>query len=82
MHMTRFEVKFPPGCAARKEKVARLQNDYERQIGRVQNVTTQQSICSQISFSSDFRELGSTEAMVMLRKSQDGNTDEFIIVRV
>ena len=45
MHMARrFDVKFPPGSAARKEKVARLQNDYERQIARVQNFTTQQSI--------------------------------------
>ena len=53
MHMARFD-KFPPGSAARKDKVARLQNEYERQIGRVQNFTTQQSISSQISCSSDF----------------------------
>ena len=42
MHMARFGVKFPPGSAARKEKVAPLQNVYERQIGRVQNFTTLQ----------------------------------------
>ena len=36
-------------------KVARLQNDYERQIGRVQNFSTQLSISSQVSFSGDFR---------------------------
>ena len=30
-HKARFDVKFPPGCSARKEKVARLQHDYERQ---------------------------------------------------
>ena len=35
MHMARFDVKFSPGFAARKEKVARVQNDYERQIGRL-----------------------------------------------
>ena len=39
----RFDVKFPPGCSARKEKVARLQNDYERQTGRVWHFTTQQA---------------------------------------
>ena len=55
MHMARFDVKFSPGSAARKEKVARVQNDYERQIGMVQNFPTKQSISSQISFSSDFR---------------------------
>ena len=26
-HKARFDVKFPPGCSARKDKVARLQND-------------------------------------------------------
>ena len=31
--MARFDMKFPPGSAARKEKVARVQNDYERQLG-------------------------------------------------
>ena len=54
-HMERFDVTFQPGSAARKGKIERLQNDYERQIGRVQNFTTQQSISWQISFSSDFR---------------------------
>ena len=44
-HNVRFDVKFPPGCGARKEKVERLQNDYERQIGRVRNFTTQQVRC-------------------------------------
>ena len=29
-HKARFDVKFPPGCSARKEKVSRLQNDYEQ----------------------------------------------------
>ena len=35
MYAARFDVKLPPGSAARKEKVAPLQNDYERQIGSV-----------------------------------------------
>ena len=64
--MTRFDVTFPPGSAARKEKVARLQNDYERQIGRVQNFTTQQSITSQISISSDFRSVQTIAAILDL----------------
>ena len=41
MHLAWFYVKFPPRCAARTYKVARLQNDYERQIRRIQNFTTQ-----------------------------------------
>ena len=35
MHMTRFDGHFPPESATRREKVARLRADYERQIGRV-----------------------------------------------
>ena len=41
------------GSAARKEKAVRLHNYYERQIGRVQHFTTQQSISWHISFSTD-----------------------------
>ena len=46
-HKARFDVKFPPGCSARKEKVARLQNDYERQTGRVRHFypTSQSQSC-------------------------------------
>ena len=32
MYTAGFDVKLPPGSAARKEKVAPVQNDYERQI--------------------------------------------------
>ncbi len=48
----------------RKEKIVRLQSDYERQIGRVQNFTTQQSISSQISFGGDSRKFHSIAAII------------------
>ena len=41
MQMARFDVKFSRGFAARKEKVARVQNDYERQIGMVKKLPYQ-----------------------------------------
>ena len=65
MHMERFDMTFTPGSAAiKKRKIARLQNDYERQIGRVQNFTTQQSISSQISFGGDSRKFHSIAAII------------------
>ena len=66
MHMERFDMTFTPGSAARKENITRLQNDYERQIGRVQNFTTQQSISSPISFRGDFRKFQSIAAITDL----------------
>ena len=41
MHMARFDVKFPPGSAVTKQHVAQLHNDYERQIGRVNQFADQ-----------------------------------------
>ena len=65
MRMARFDGKFRPGSAATKEKVVRLQNDYERQIGRVQNFTIQQSISSQICFSSGFRSFRALQSTII-----------------
>ena len=54
-HMARFDVKFPPESAARKYKVALLQNDYERQLGRVQNFTSDYPTINQ--FADQFQQL-------------------------
>ena len=76
MHMAWFDVKFPPGLRQENKKVTRLQTDYERQISRVQNFTTQKSISSQISFSTDFSQFQGIAAMIDIVKPLTGDPQE------